>query len=370
MKKISRWMIILGIVAILAITCVVYSQHITPTPHVNTQPRIGAIIPLSGDLANFGIEIQKGISLYEQENKCDFIIEDDNGNSKDGINAFRKLRNIDNTSLIIGPFGPITSQALYESQSTEDKKVIMIAISMCSQEFSSYKNMLCSYPSPEYQLEQSFTFPKNKNLTTFNMLLSNDAQGELIGNIIEDISVKNNLIITNTYSINTQDIEFRTIVTKTVHEKTNFMFISTGNIKTNIELVKELKELQYNGTIIVGSDIEEKYVKDFSSTLEGVYFSGIADISYQEEFVSNYASTYNSTPNLYSAYGYMLSKVLCESTPNKNDELQTQDIINYVNTHSQDLPVKNMHYDNRTITLPMKILRIENGTIRDEFVSE
>ncbi len=346
---------IIGILLIIAILCVILLLPISQGV------KIGAILPLSGDFANFGNDVVKGINLYSSEQDCAFVIEDDKGQPKETINAFKKLSSVDGINTFYGPFGPAASETLYSAQG-DKKRYTFIAMSMCSDSFLEYENMICNYPSPYYQLKKSFEFPVKQNKKSFYSILANDAVGESINELLSKISEEFNLNLLDVSKINVKDSEFYTITTKIIEKNPEFVFVSTMKPSVNFKIVKELKEREYKGMIIIGSDVEEDQVKEFEDILEGVYFTGIAKIEYDPAFQSGFKEKYSEEPNVYSAYGYMFAEVLCN-----NAESNILDLIDYVNSH--DLAIKGVKYDEeKKIELPMKVLMVQDGKLGEVLV--
>lgn len=362
-----KTIVIVLILLIIAFTLIYNITFKSSTQTIN----VGLIMPLSGDFSHFGNDVMAGVKLYHENNlNFKYIAEDDKGDSKESINAFNKLYSINDIKYYYGPFGPVNSEAVYSSQSNNQKlDTIFIAMSMCSEQFKKYSNMMCNYPSPLYQLKESLKFPKMKNKNKFYAVLSNDASGQALSSMISQISTELNLTIIGENKINTNDTEFSTVSSKIISENPEFVFIVTGSPNTNFKIVRELKEKGYKGMIIIGSDVDEKQVQEFKDVLEGVYFAGIAKISYNSEFLSAYNNKYgDNKPNLYQAYGYMWSEIIYKLASN-NTKFTISDVQKYVNKNSNNLPIKGIKYNDGEIELPMKILLVKDGKLDEVYVS-
>ena len=103
-KKSMKCILLLIFIALLLIGCKQQDQELS----------VGFIAPLSGPLANFGVDIKDGVSLFEKNHE-DFsvVYEDDTFDPKESITAYRKLRDVDNINWIVGPFGPPITSAIY-----------------------------------------------------------------------------------------------------------------------------------------------------------------------------------------------------------------------------------------------------------------
>lgn len=82
----------------------------------NSKPKIGVLLPLSGELAPYGRAAQNGIELAKKEqpnllSSVDFVVEDFGYDNKLAVAAYHKLIALDKVSTIyIWGYGP--SQAL------------------------------------------------------------------------------------------------------------------------------------------------------------------------------------------------------------------------------------------------------------------
>ncbi|NCO04924.1 MAG: amino acid ABC transporter substrate-binding protein [Candidatus Magasanikbacteria bacterium] len=155
MNQSTKW--IVGVIVVVAIVAVGYFVSLGPSGPVSTEPiKIGVILPLSGDLASVAEDVQKGINLFKKNHPdAEFIIENDEGDIKKSVSALKKLTELDNVHYILGPLGPVNSEAVYSAQSDSNKnKLTLIAWSMCADQFKGYGNMLCVYPSPYFQLKE------------------------------------------------------------------------------------------------------------------------------------------------------------------------------------------------------------------------
>ena len=82
----------------------------------------------------------------------------------------RKLVNIDGISNIIGPFGPVSSELYILLRLKVKKTIFFVALSMCADQFQQYKNMMCIYPSPYYQLKETLKYPKSVGKTSLYII--------------------------------------------------------------------------------------------------------------------------------------------------------------------------------------------------------
>ncbi len=335
---------------------------------------IGAILPLSGDLANVGEDIRTGINLFLGKTPdAKIVIENDEGDTKKSISAVNKLMSIDNIKYFLGPLGPVASEAVYSSQiNNGQNKGFFVALSMCADQFKKYENMLCIYPSPYFQLKETYKYPKTLGKKSFYSIVANDAFGEDVQKMTETISAEIGLQNIGKDTVDIKSTEFRTVAQKAIKTNPQFIMVITMNFPANIKIIKALKELGYTGMIMSGADVEEKTIEEFKDILEGVYLSGRAKLEYTSEFLNLYTNQKKEgAPNLYTAFGYVWADIIY-SMLQSHEEITTGQIMDYVDTYSDSLAIKGMKYNHadKTIEFPMEIGIIKNGKIEFVFSSD
>jgi len=244
-------------------------------------------------------------------------------------------------------------------------------MSMCAEQFRTYENMLCNYPAPYYQLKESYKYPKSIDKESFYIILPNDAFGQEIFQMTSKIADELKLQLLGDSKVNIKDVDFYTTVDKAISKNPDFIMVATINPQTNFKIIKELKEKNYQGMIISGGDFEENLIKEFQDTLEGVYLTGQAKMEFDSNFLDLYAKKYGTgAPNLYQAYGYLWSQILYDLAQTKK-HFTTDDIVNYVNAHTNSLAIKGIKYNsNKELEFPMKVLLVKNGQTQEVFVSK
>lgn len=364
----NKKIIFVIIIAIIAIGYVVY-QYTDKGPDIL---KIGVILPLSGDLANVGEDVRFGVNMFaEIHSDVEFIIEDDGGESKKAINALKKLTGFDNVNYILGPLGPVSSEAVYASQTSNEKdELFFVALSMCADGFKKYENMLCIYPSPYYQLKETYKYPKAIGKDSLYIIVAKDAFGESLLDMTKSISVEIGLDVVGSNTVNVKDLEFRTIARKAIGLNPKFIIVAT-NLSTNIKIIKSIKEFGYKGMIMSGADIEEDTVKEFQNVFEGVYITGRAKLDYNSEFLESFREKKGVEPNLYTAFGYVWSDILYELLKS-GKKITAERIMNYVKSNSETLAIKGMEYNqiDKTIEFPMEIVIVRNGEFEVVFTSD
>jgi branched-chain amino acid transport system substrate-binding protein len=129
----------LVLVCILLIIALVVVLIVTQTKKVSGTLKIGAILTLSGDAAPYGESAKNAIDMAVNEinnnnllknKKLSVIYEDDQLDPKTGVNAFRKLVEINKVSVIVGPL--TSSVALAIAPVANEKTIVLLSPSASS----------------------------------------------------------------------------------------------------------------------------------------------------------------------------------------------------------------------------------------------
>jgi len=105
--------------------------------------------------------------------------------------------------------------------------------------------------------------------------------------------------------------------------------------------------------------------------VKGVYLIGQAKLEFESEFENKFLAQYNKKPDLYSAYGYMWINVFYQTLLNDDGYLQKREVVGYVYNHVDQLAIKGVVYnDLNQIEFPTKVVKVEDGEIKEVWVSD
>ncbi len=123
----------------------------------NKVTTLGVIAPLTGIVASYGEDIQKGV-LAAGIKPTSIVFEDDRCEPSAAVSAFNKLVNVDKVSVIIGPGCGSPQEAIVPL--LKDKNVIMIVPSAASKELFDGSNG--KFFNIQYSLEDEAAFLAQK----------------------------------------------------------------------------------------------------------------------------------------------------------------------------------------------------------------
>lgn len=141
----------------------------------NSILRIGAILPLTGGAADYGVSIKNGISLAQEDRpdlftRIKFIYEDAQySDAKQSITAFRKLTNIDHSNLIY-EFGVPPFKAL--APLAESQQIVLIGQCVDTSTGAGRRYVLRFMNTPDDYMQVLVRFLQKKGWNKIGMVVS------------------------------------------------------------------------------------------------------------------------------------------------------------------------------------------------------
>ena len=308
--------------------------------------KIGAILPLSGDLAVYGKSLRNGMELSLDEFKKDnidgkkfqIIYEDSKGNSKLAISAFEKLVAINKCKVVLGGFS--SSEVLSIAPIAEKNKIVLISPTASSPSITNAGDYIFrTTPSDNFdgEIMAKFAF-KKLNLKNVAILFANNDYGLGITNVFRESFKKfgGKIVIEKSFESGTKD--FKTHLISIKEKLPDGLYIIATSELGNI--LKQKTELALNAKVFTVGLVENpKVIEIAGKGAENVYYSypsfqvNSTD-SIVKKFVSDYNAKYGNEPDVLGAYGYDLLNITLLAFKNNtesSDEIKNglYDIKNY-----------------------------------------
>lgn len=280
--------------------------------------KIGAILPLTGDLASYGVDTRKALELAVEKlskaggvngKKVSLIIEDSQGSPKLAVTAFNKLVNVDK---VIGILGPITSaEVLSVAPIANKNKIVLITPSATSPDISKAGDYVFrtinddtieSKAMARYVLEQL----RIKNVG----IIALEAAGTLsYANSFERFFINSAGIVKVKEIVSEEMREYRSPIMKILNQKVEAIYVS-GYSKEIGQIIKQIREVNNSVNMISYQSAEDKRVVEIAGdTVNGVYFSSTtlpSDIlgPANTEFVREFTINFGKPPGVFAAEIY------------------------------------------------------------------
>jgi len=322
--KIAIWVLV---VVIVAVTLIKTTYNKASSQVV----RIGAVLPLTGGLADLGNAQKQGMQLAVKELnakskiKYELMIEDGKADPKSSLDSANFLVSVKNAPIIITSF---RGASLSVASGLEKSKVVILA------------HTATADGSPVTKQGSNF-IPMGAEMTnagrSVGIYAKNNASCTAIGSVVEDTDASKLKLVgfkdafgtstkyfENLVPINSMD--YRTVISKLKSEKVNCLYVE---IRPNVltSFLKQAKEMNFNPKKFSNSySITAPLLEDntFKDTLEGLIYSinVLPNTQITNDFKTAYKTEYNKDANDFSSltydFVYMIDSAVktCGSTDN------------------------------------------------------
>lgn len=365
MKKI--W---IGIAALVIIALVIVLV-ITQTKREPQEIKIGAILPLTGSSARYGIWIQEALNLYINEINSTggingkmvvIIYEDDQTDPKMATLAMQKLVRVDKVPIVFGSWA--SSCVLAQAPIAEKTKTVIMAQAISPQIRFAGDYVFRDIPDANYSLATLVPFAVKKGVRKAAVIYINNDYGRDQARVFKDELAKYGGKIEFEEGYNSDLTDFRTILSKVKNIQIDAIYLP-GYTEVGL-ILRQMKELGMNIQVYSSDPFEnEDILKIASDAAEGVFYPFFFDAQSGgkevQQFIDKYKQRYGREPEGTAALAYNGIKIILDAIrkagPNSTEIKNTlykfknyQSILGVVNIDSYG-----------DMTLPVYIKTVKNG---------
>ena len=278
--------------------------------------KIGAILPLTGESAFWGINIKNGIELGVEEinnnggvqgKTINIIYEDTKGDGKTGTEAIHKLITTDKVQAVIGDV--ISSVILAVAPIMEKNKIPLIGFgeSVAITDAGDYIFRNWNSAASDIKITSEYAAQHSNKMIVFSQ---NDAYGKSAKRLMQDYLVKNNIQIVFQSEFNKGESDFRTLITQFKNLDFDGIYMA-GFHEEAIIFLKQCKELNVKSVNIYGvSSWEENTLIDFikanytDKVFYGYPLPPESNSTVVKSFTVDFQKKYNKAPEILCDNGY------------------------------------------------------------------
>ncbi|MBZ5497758.1 MAG: ABC transporter substrate-binding protein [Acidobacteriia bacterium] len=295
-------------------------------PRTASEIQVGAILPLTGDVASYGVAVQQGIELaVDKENRSggvngrrlSILYEDDKGEPKQGVAAAQKLISMAHVQVIIGAVPSSVTLAI--APIAERSRVILFSPASSSPKLTTAGDYIFrNYPSDELEGRLVAQFAVEHGFSTAAILTINNDYGNGLNDVFLKTYVNQGgrVLLNDKYSQGSGD--YRTILTKIKGRSPKCVFI-VGYGKELGTIVRQARELGLEVQFLSTVNFQDtETLVTGGKAVEGtIYSSAIFDAESLDpkinEFISTFKSRFGKDPDVWSAHGYDALMIIVEA---------------------------------------------------------
>ncbi len=301
--------------------------------------KIGAILPLTGDVAVYGNSLKKGVDLavdrYNADSlnhkKIELVYEDSKANPKLAVSSFEKLISTENCNIVLGGFS--SAEALSIAPIAEKNKIVFISPTASSPSLTNAGDYIFrTTPSDNFdgKIMARFAFNKLK-LKNVAILFENNDYGIGISKVFIEkfTNLGGSIAIQKSFESGTKDFSSQLLAIKKANPD-GLYIIADGEIGL---ILKQKQVLSFNSVKVftVGLAESPKVIEIAGNASNGVCYSFPAFQLNSESdiiasFVSSFETKYKEKPDVLGAYGFDLMNITIEAL--KNSPTNSEEIKN------------------------------------------
>ncbi len=284
--------------------------------------KIGAILPLTGDAAEYGKNGQKGLELALEEinaaggikgKNIEIIYEDSKGDPKTGVAAFNKLNEIDHVPIIIGPY--LSSVTLAVAPVAEENEVVILSpVSSTPALTDAGDYIFRNSTTDEYEGPIMADYAtKELKLATFTVLVINNDYGLGLAEVFTQAINANGATVLINETFDPSETDFKTQLLKIKKEKPEALYLVGQKEIANI--LRQMSEIDFDAQILSTVMFEDpEVIEKAGEKAEGVIYT-FPSFDPKEGndtavgFGERFHEKYGNYPEIFAALNYDALKI-------------------------------------------------------------
>jgi len=300
---------------------------------------IGAIFPLSGSVAFYGIESRDGALLAVNEinasggllgKKITLISEDDEGNTGKTIKAFTKLTTKDKVSFLIGSSTSETTQAI--SELAQSNKVVLISPSATNKNVTNagdYIFRACFIDSFQGIVGAIFAYDILESRTAVVLYDAGTDYNTGLAESFRDqfIALGGQVVAYETYQ--TGDVDFNAQVSRVRASNPGVIYLPNYLNDVKLQAV-QLRDFGVTAALVGGDGWDGVVDLAGDELLKGYWSSGFAADTTEpagKAFADAFSAAFNRTASQFAALGYDSVMLLADGIKSAGT-FDTEDVKN------------------------------------------
>ena len=264
--------------------------------------KVGFIGPLTGDVAKVGIPVSKGIQLAEKELKAsgkniEVIYEDGRCNGKDALNAYTKLKSVDNVKAIITVCSP---ELLSIAPVAKADNVLVISPSATAPTITDAGDHVFRLaPSDALQGKVAADLIRKKNYNKVGVIYVNHDYGVGLNNVLKQ-ELGSKVVASEAFEQESSD--FRTQLTKLKSANVDVLYVVAFPKDASL-ILKQKTELGFDAKVIGAEAAKDAEIIPYADESLTITVPSAEGSTYQT-FAAKYNGEFGEEPKVYSGEAY------------------------------------------------------------------
>ncbi len=299
----SAWIV----ATILAVLVVGMTGCQSQTQSTENIVRVGVMLPQTGLSTLLGKQMLQGIKLAANETTDPFelVIEDDQCDPKQGVNAAKKLIETDNVAAILGPL--CITVVVPTAQIIEDAKIPALTIGKVTQAVANAGDYHFSFlPELTNEFAVMARYAKAHSYQKMGAIMVNDYLGRDGFAEFQKALDKEEVQIVAVEYFEKSETDFRSPLAKIAAQKPDAIYMF-GYSPNMIALAKQYSELNLQPQLLSWSLWQDNAVLPLGAIAEKVVYSypeDSRDLPVKAAFKKKFKAMHGEEPSIYAANAY------------------------------------------------------------------
>lgn len=312
---------------LLVVAIIVVSLLFSSCGETGGNIKIGAIAPFTGDAAVYGEWFKNSVEIAKDEinqgggilgRQIEIIYEDSKAEPGTGVNAARKLINLDKVSMLLGPAA--SGVVLAVAPIAEENKIVLlspIASNYKISESGDYIFRIAPSDALQGSIAADWTY-NDLGYKTASILYVNNDYGQGL-----EVEFRRNFTqlggeVVSAEGSDQGTVDYKTQLTKIKSNKPDFIFVAVYPKEAG-RVAVQAKELGIKIPIIGTDPFHDSQVIEIAgNAADGIRFLDVADVKNDgfNTFAEKYQELYGSEANIVAAESYDGLKILALAAEN------------------------------------------------------
>jgi len=373
---IKKVVITVGVIAVMAIGVLVLLKQ--QEDKSQNLIKIGAVLPLTGDIASYGADTKNGIDLAidlanSKQTKYKFVVEyhDSKGEAKTAVTVLERLLATSKPKVVIGEN---TSSATASMIPIADKhKTILISPSATASNLSKQSSYFFRvYPSDnEEGIFMANTIAQKHPNANVVIIYANNDFGIGSKDVFEKNAKTLGIKVLQSFGYSTDATDFKSILTVVKSHNPDVIYMP-GYYKDGAILLKQIKEIGINASSYgSGTHEDPKLIEIAGIASEGFMYPMSMGFNTNSSepvvttFISDFNKKFGKDPGVLSALGYDCAKLIIEGVLTQGTSVD--DIKRYILTTKNIQGAAGlMNFDsNGDVHKPFILKIVKNGKFQE-----
>jgi branched-chain amino acid transport system substrate-binding protein len=286
------------------IACLIFGENYATAQDVRPVVKIGVIVPLSGDMALHGVEIQRAMKLaLKQATQTHYsyklLFEDNRLEAVPSVSAARRLLDVEHVDAVVTLWPPTASVVI---PLTEQRHVLHYTISWDPELARRNKYVLSHQAMVDAIVHSTLLMLKDKGIKQAAFLHMEETGFNLGAGCFQRLAPELGVTITANEAFPPDGTDFRSLLDRVARSKPEAYLVWAVMPSMDI-VIRQLRER--NAAVPITGYLD--YAQDLSR-LQGAEY--VSEMYASESFISAYKSAYDSAPVSKGANAYDIMKLL------------------------------------------------------------